>query len=243
MEVTSNKQTMKLDILAFGAHPDDVELSCAGTILKHISVGKKTGIVDLTKGELGTRGNAAIRMKEAAKAAKILGVTIRENLNFADGFFQNDKKHQLEIIKIIRKYQPEIVLANALTDRHPDHSRGSQLISEACFYSGLIKIKTGNQKTWRPKAMYHYIQDRYIKPDFVIDVSAFMEKKLEAIAAFSSQFYNPKSNEPETPLTSPYFSEFVKARASNFGRIINVQYAEGFVAERSIGVNSFFDLL
>ena len=153
------------------------------------------------------------------------------------------KKHQLEIIKVIRKYQPEIVLANAPTDRHPDHSRGAQLISNACFYSGLLKIKTGNQKPWRPNAVYHYVQDRYINPDFVIDITHFMDKKMKAISAFSSQFYNPKSTEPDTPLTSPYFLEFVKARASNFGRIINVHYAEGFVAERSIGVNSFFDLL
>lgn len=234
---------MKLDILVFGSHPDDVELSCSGTILKHISQGKKAGIIDLTRGELGTRGNAETRKKEAAKAAKILGVSLRENLGFADGFFLNDRKHQLEVIKKIRQYRPEVVLANAPADRHPDHGRGSQLVSDACFYSGLAKITTGGQKAWRPKAVYFYIQDRYIKPDFVIDVSEFMNKKLEAIAAFSSQFYNPSSKEPETPISSPHFIEFVKARNADFGRNIGVQYGEAFVALRPLGVNSFFNLL
>lgn len=235
---------MKLDILAFGSHPDDVELSCSGTLLKHISQGKKAGIIDLTRGELGTRGNIETRKKEAGKAAKILGISVRESLGFADGFFVNDRKHQLEIIKKIRQYQPEIVLANAPSDRHPDHGRGSQLVSDACFYSGLAKIKTGKgQKAWRPKAIYFYIQDRYLKPDFVVDVSEFMNKKLDAIAAFSSQFYNPSSKEPETPISSPYFIGFVKARAADFGRNIGVQYAEGFIAARPLGVNSFFDLL
>lgn len=235
---------MKLDILAFGSHPDDVELSCSGTILKHISQGKKVGIIDLTRGELGTRGNAETRRKESAKAAKILGISVRENLGFADGFFQNDRKHQLEIIKKIRQYRPGIVLANAPADRHPDHGRGSQLVSDSCFYSGLAKIVTGKgQKAWRPEAVYFYIQDRYIKPDFVIDISEFMNKKLESIAAYSSQFYKPGSKEPETPISSPYFMEFIKARNSGFGRNIGVQYAEGFIAERPLGVHSFFELL
>ncbi len=235
---------MKLDILAFGAHPDDVELSCSGTILKHISQGKKVGIIDLTRGELGTRGSAEIRIRESSRAAKILGVSVRENMKFKDGFFLNDKKHQIEIIKKIRQYQPEIVLANAPSDRHPDHGRSSQLISDACFYSGLVKIVTGkNQKAWRPKAVYFYIQDRYIKPDFVVDISEFMEKKTESIFAFSSQFYKAGSNEPETPISSPYFIEFVKSRNSGFGREIGVRYAEGFVANHRVGVHSLFDLL
>lgn len=235
---------MKLDILAFGAHPDDVELSCSGTLLKHISQGKKAGIIDLTRGELGTRGNVELRNKEAASAAKILGVSVRENLGFADGFFQNDKKHQLEIIKKIRQYQPEIILANAPADRHPDHGRASQLVSDACFYSGLRKIITGkNQKAWRPKAVYFYIQDIYIKPDFMVDISVFMEKKLESISAFTSQFYNPESKEPETPISHLHFMEFVKARNSGFGRYIGVRYAEGFVTSRPVGISSLFDFI
>src|ERR1035437_9510045 len=186
---------MKLDIFAIGAHPDDVELSCAGTILKHIALGKKCGILDLTAGELGTRGSAELRLTEATNAAKILGVSVRDNLKIADGFFKNDKEHQLEIIKKIREYQPEIVLCNAVSDRHPDHGRSAALVSEACYYSGLIRIETKlngvNQQAWRPKAVYHYIQDRQLKPDFVVDVTSFFEKKMEAIQAFKSQFYNP----------------------------------------------------
>jgi len=189
---------MKLDILAIGVHPDDVELSCSGTILKHINNGKSVGILDLTEGELGSRGSAEIRLKEAEASAKILGVTVRENLGFADGFFANDKEHQLEVVKMLRKYQPQIVFANAPLDRHPDHGRASQLVSEACFYSGLVKVETevdgSKQDPWRPRAVYHYIQDRHIKPDFVVDVSNFMDKKFEAIQAFSSQFYDPNSD-------------------------------------------------
>lgn len=231
---------MKLDILAIGIHPDDVELSCAGTLLKHIQLGKKVGILDLTHGELGSRGSATIRLQEAKKAALIMGVHAREMLNFSDGFFENNKEHQLAIIKMLRLYQPDIVLANATNDRHPDHGRASKLISDACFYSGLRKIETEfenqSQQHWRPKVVYHYIQDRYMKPDFVVDVSDFVDTKMEAIAAYSSQFFNPESNEPETPLTSKNFMDFVKARMITLGRDAGFDYAEGFVAERFIGV-------
>jgi len=237
---------MKLDILAIGVHPDDVELSCAGTLLKHIELGKKVGILDLTHGELGSRGSGDLRLIEAANSAKILGISIRENLGFADGFFINDKTHQLQIIKIVRKYQPNIVLANTPSDRHPDHGRASQLISEACFYSGLLKIETEldgvKQNFWRPKAVYHYIQDRYIQPDFVVDVTNFVDKKMEAILAFSSQFYNPNSKAPETPISSKKFLDFVKARMANYGRDINVDFAEGFKVERVVGVEDITQL-
>ena len=243
----SCRRNMKLDILAFGAHPDDVELSCAGTLLKHINFGKNAGIVDLTEGELGTRGNAELRLAEASRAAKILGVAVRDNLKMADGFFLNDKKHQLEIIHKIRQYQPEIVLVNALTDRHPDHGRASQLVSEACFYSGLQKVHSSfngqSQNPWRPTAVYHYIQDRYMKPDFVVDISEVIEKKMEAIKAFKSQFYDSDSLDPESPISSPEFLDFVKSRMQDFGRTIGVQYAEGFVAERYMGVKNLFDLV
>ncbi|MBW6481872.1 MAG: bacillithiol biosynthesis deacetylase BshB1 [Vicingaceae bacterium] len=231
---------MKLDILAIGIHPDDVELSCSGTLLKHIALGKKVGILDLTHGELGSRGSAEIRLQEAKNAALIMGVHTREILNFSDGFFENNKEHQLAIIKMLRLYQPEIVLANAISDRHPDHGRASKLISDACFYSGLRKIETefeGQlQQHWRPKAVYHYIQDRYLKPDFVVDVTDFVDKKMEAINAYSSQFYNPESKEPETPLTNKLFMDFVKARMITLGREAGFDFAEGFVAERFIGI-------
>ncbi len=237
---------MKLDILAVGVHPDDVELGCSGTILKHIAQGKKIGILDLTQGDLGSRGNAVLRIEEANKSAQILGVSVRENLGFADGFFKNDKEHQIEIIKILRKYQPDVVLANAPKDRHPDHGRASQLVSEACFYSGLVKIETEldneNQELWRPKAVYHYIQDRFLKPDFVVDVSEHVDQKMKAIMAFSSQFYNPDSNAPETPISSKKFLDFVKARMANFGRDINADYAEGYTTERVIGVEDITEL-
>lgn len=237
---------MKLDILAIGIHPDDVELSCGGTLLKHIALGKKVGILDLTHGELGSRGSAELRLQEAKKAALILGVHAREILNFSDGFFENNKEHQLAIIKMLRLYQPDIVLANAISDRHPDHGRASKLISDACFYAGLRKINTefeGNlQEHWRPKAVYHYIQDRYINPDFVVDVSDFVDKKMEAIAAYGSQFYNPESNEPETPLTSKLFMDFIKSRMITLGRDAGFDYAEGFVAERFIGVDDITTL-
>ena len=238
---------MKLDILAFGAHPDDIELSCGGTIAKEVSLGKKVGIVDLTRGELGTRGSAALRDKEAANASKILGVSVRENLGFSDGFFINDKKHQIEIIKMLRKYQPEIVLCNALDDRHIDHPKGSNLVSDACFLSGLIKIETSledkQQEKWRPKLVYHYIQWKSIEPDFVVDVSGFIDKKNEAVLAYSSQFYDPNSNEPESPITSKNFIDSVNYRARDLGRLIGVDYAEGFNTERYVAIESLDKLI
>jgi N-acetylglucosamine malate deacetylase 1 len=238
---------MKLDILAFGAHPDDVELGCGATIAKEISLGKTVGIIDLTRGELGTRGSAEIRDNEAAKAAKILKVSMRENLNFRDGFFKNNEKHQLEIIKMIRKYKPEIVLCNAIDDRHIDHGKGSKLVSDACFLSGLSKIETSLngtiQEAWRPKLVYHYIQWKNIDPDFVVDVSGFIDVKMEAIMAYDSQFYNPYSKEPESPITSKNFLDSVKYRAQDLGRLIAKEYAEGFTVERYLAVNSLSDLL
>ncbi|TXD51532.1 MULTISPECIES: bacillithiol biosynthesis deacetylase BshB1 [unclassified Polaribacter] len=238
---------MKLDILAFGAHPDDVELSCGATIAKEISLGKKVGIVDLTRGELGTRGSADLRDIEAANAAKILGVSVRENLRFADGFFTNDKKHQIEIIKMIRKYQPEIVLCNAIDDRHIDHAKGSQLVSDACFLSGLMKIETElegkSQEKWRPKQVYHYIQWKNIEPDFVVNVTGFMDVKTDAILAYSSQFYDPTSKEPETPITTKNFKESISNRGKELGRLIGVDYAEGYTSERYVAVESLDKLI
>lgn len=232
---------MKLDILAIGVHPDDVELSCSGTILKHISLGKKCGILDLTQGELGTRGSAELRLKEAEDAAKILGISIRKNLKMADGFFKNDATHQLEIIKVLRELKPEIVLCNAVSDRHPDHGRAAQLVSEACFYSGLRRIET-NQECWRPKAVYHYIQDRNLKPDFVVDVTAFIDKKMQAIQAYKSQFYDPNSNEPESPISVKNFMDVVKGKMAVNGRDAGFEFAEAFTVERTIGVKNLFDL-
>lgn len=237
---------MKLDILAFGAHPDDVELSCSGTIAKEISLGKKVGIVDLTRGELGTRGSAEIRDVEAANAAKILGVQVRENLNMRDGFFVNDEKHQLEIIKMIRKYKPEIVLCNAIDDRHIDHPKGSRLVSDACFLSGLRRIETHldnvNQEAWRPKVVYHYIQWKVLEPDFVVDITGFMDIKEQSILAYSSQFYDPNSKEPESPISSKNFLDSVRYRANDLGRIVGVESAEGYTVERYLTVNSLSDL-
>lgn len=237
---------MKLDILAFGAHPDDVELGCGATIAKEISLGKKVGIVDLTRGELGTRGSADLRDKEAAKAAEILGVSVRENLRFRDGFFKNDEAHQLEIIKMIRKYQPEIVLCNAIDDRHIDHGKGSKLVSNACFLSGLRRIETSlegiNQAEWRPKLVYHYIQWKNIEPDFLVDVSEFMQKKLDAVMAYGSQFYDPNSKEPASPIATKNFTESIEYRAKDLGRLVFADYAEGFTVERYLAVNSLADL-
>lgn len=237
---------MKLDILAFGAHPDDVELGCGATIAKEISLGKKVGIVDLTRGELGTRGSADLRDKEAAKAAEILGVSVRENLRFRDGFFKNDEAHQLEIIKMIRKYQPEIVLCNAIDDRHIDHGKGSKLVSDACFLSGLRRIETSlegiNQTEWRPKLVYHYIQWKNIEPDFLVDVSEFMQKKLDAVMAYGSQFYDPNSKEPASPIATKNFTESIEYRAKDLGRLVFADYAEGFTVERYLAVNSLADL-
>ncbi|MFK5958855.1 MAG: bacillithiol biosynthesis deacetylase BshB1 [Lutibacter sp.] len=238
---------MKLDILAIGAHPDDVELGCGATIAKEISLGKKVGILDLTRGELGTRGSAEIRGIEATNAAKILNVSVRENLSFADGFFLNDKKHQLEIIKIIRKYKPTIVLCNAIDDRHIDHPKGSNVASDACFLSGLMKIETEfkgkNQEAWRPKQVYHYIQWKNITPDFVIDVTGFIETKLKAVKAYSSQFYNPNSNERSSPITSKNFLDSIEYRAQDLGRLIGTEHAEGFTTERYVAVKSFDNLI
>lgn len=238
---------MKLDILAFAAHPDDIELSCAGTIIKNIVSGRKVGIVDLTRGELGTRGNAEIREKESAMATSIMQLHARENLGLADGFFELSEENKLLVVKQIRKYRPEIVLANAVSDRHPDHGRASKLVSDACFLSGLIKVTTTldgmEQEAWRPRVVYHYIQDRYMKPDFIVDVSEHMEKRMEAIMAFSSQFYNPDSKEPVTAISSLQFLENLKGRAVDFGRIIGVEYGEGFITERVAGVKNIFDLI
>lgn len=237
---------MKLDILAIGVHPDDVELSASGTILKHIALGKTVGLLDLTKGELGTRGSANLRTEEANEAAKILGVSVREQLDMPDGFFENNEMYQKQIIQIIRKYQPEIVLCNAISDRHPDHGRSAKLVADACFYSGLSKIETRDQNliqtVWRPKAVYHYIQDHFIEPDFVVDISAHMDKKLESILAYSSQFFNPNSKEPETPISSQHFIDSVKSKNIILGRSINCTYAEGFTVNRYIGVENLFDL-
>ena len=238
---------MKLDILAFGAHPDDVELGCSGTIAKEISLGKKVGIIDLTRGELGTRGSVEIRNQEAAAAAKILGVSVRENLDMRDGFFVNDEAHQLKIIKMIRKYQPEIVICNAIEDRHIDHGKGSQLVSDACFLSGLMKIETEingeNQKAWRPKLVYHYMQWKNLTPDFVVDITGFNDKRVASILAYGSQFYNSNSEEPETPIASKNFLESLNYRPKDLGRLIGTDYAEGFTVERYLAVNSLGDLM
>mgnify|MGYP006166985703 FL=1 len=237
---------MKLDILAFGAHPDDVELGCSGTIAKEVNLGKKVGIIDLTRGELGTRGSVETRNSESANASEILGVSVRENLDMRDGFFVNDEAHQLKVIQMIRKYQPEIVLCNAIDDRHIDHGKGSKLVSDACFLSGLRQIKTElngeNQEAWRPKVVYHYIQWKNIEPDFVVDISAFMETKMQSVLAYGSQFYDPKSNEPVTPIASKNFLDSIKYRAQDLGRLVGVEYAEGFTVERYLAVNSLSDL-
>ena len=236
----------KLDVLVFAAHPDDAELGCSGTIAAQIAQGNKVGIVDFTQGEMGTRGTPEIRLQEAENAAKILGLTIRENLGFQDVFFRDDEEHQLKLIQAIRKYQPEIVLANAVNDRHPDHGKGSSLASKACFMSGLSKIETFQdgivQSPWRPKFVYHYIQNNYIEPDFIVDISDFWELKIKSIAAFGSQFYNPRSQEPASFISSPEFLPFIEARARELGHRINVKYAEGFTVERYIGVSNLFDL-
>lgn len=238
---------MKVDILAFGAHPDDVELSCGATLHKAILSGKKAAIIDLTRGELGTRGTAEIRKKEANAAAEILGISFRENLGFPDGFVFNSKENQLEIIKKIRAYQPEIIFCNAIDDRHTDHAKSSALVRDACFLSGLKKLETINetgerQTAWRPKTVYSYIQWKNIRPDFVVDVSSTIETKMTAVAAYKSQFYNPKSNEPETPISSPNFFNSIRYRAADLGRLVGVGYAEGFKSERLIAVDSIFDL-
>lgn len=238
---------MKLDILAIGAHPDDIELGCGATIAKEVANGKKVGIIDLTKGELGTRGTAETRKVEATNAAKILGVKARINMGFADGFFVNDEQHQLVLIKKIRTYRPEIVLCNAIEDRHIDHGKGSKLASDACFLSGLLKIKTkdedGNlQKPWRPKFVYHYMQWKNLEPDIVVDVSGFVDIKMKAVLAYETQFYSERSKEPATPISSKNFTDSVKYRARDLGRLINTEAGEGFNVERYPAVDSLFDL-
>jgi bacillithiol biosynthesis deacetylase BshB1 len=237
---------MKLSILAFGAHPDDVELSAAGTLLKHQAAGAKIGIIDLTEGELGSRGTVESRYAEANDAASILQLAVRENLQMGDGFFTHSEENLLKIIQQIRRFQPEIVLANAHSDRHPDHAKGSKLVSEACFLAGLRKIKTTwdgeEQIAYRPKAVYNYIQDYYLEPDFVIDVTDFVPQKMNAIKAYKTQFWDPNSTEPKTPISGEEFFEFLHGRMTQYGRTIGVKYAEGFTVERTLGVTSLFDL-
>ena len=240
---------MKLDILVFGAHPDDIELGCAGTIISTIKSGKKVGVVDLTNGELGTRGNAKIRAKEAKKSAKILGLSVRYNLNLEDGFFEINKKTILKVIQAIRNYQPSIILANAPTDRHPDHGRAANLINEAFFLSGLVKIKTTfqgkTQLAWKPTYLFNYIQDKYIEPNILIDISAHMNIKIESINAYSSQFYNAtnKSNEPSTYISTPQFLQSVINRNGLFGKRIGVDFAEGFLTSKIIGLSNFNSII
>ena len=241
---------MSLDILAIGVHPDDVELNCSGTLMHHIQLGASVGIVDLTQGELGTRGNAQLRLKEAKAAAQVMGIQVRENLKMQDGWFRNTKENQLKVIQVIRKYQPKVLICNAIADRHPDHGRASQLVAEAAFYAGLPKIKTKykqkDQIAYRPTAIYHAIQDRYIKPDFLVDISAFHSRKMQAILAYGSQFYNPgkaKDSAPTTPISGKDFLQAVEGRMREFGRTIQVEFAEGFTVERTIGVRNLLDLL
>ena len=238
---------MQLDILAFGAHPDDVELSCAGTLMAHIAQGKTVGIIDLTQGELGTRGTPGLRLQEAAAAAQIMGVAVRENLGMADGFFTNDKAHQLQVIQMIRKYRPQVVFANALTDRHPDHGKGGRLVADACFLAGLRKIETElngqPQEPYRPAVVYHYTQFRNTQISFAVDITGFLDKKIEAVKAYSSQFYSTNSNEPETVISTPHFLKNIEERASDLGRLTGVRYAEAFYCEAIIGVNNIFNLL
>lgn len=239
--------TLKLDILVFASHPDDAELSCSGTIAAHTAAGKKVGIVDLTQGELGTRGTPELRLKEAQEAAKVLGLSIRKNLKMQDGFFKNDLEHQLKIVETIRRFQPEIILANAVSDRHPDHGKGAALIAESVFLSGLRKIETnymGDPQTpWRPKTMYHYIQNNYIEPDFIVDVTDHWSTRIASIKAFKSQFFDPESREPETFISSERFWTFLESRARTFGHRIGVTYGEGFTTLRTPGICNLFDVI
>jgi len=237
---------IKLDILVMAAHPDDAELSCSGTILSYIAQGKKVGIVDFTRGEMGTRGTPEIRLQESNDATKILGLHARENLGLADGFFQNDQASQLILMEVIRRYRPEIVLANALEDRHPDHGKGAKLAIDACFLSGLRMIHTidshskSEQAAWRPKHIYHYIQDRYLEPDFVIDITEHWETKEQSIRAFKSQFFDPTSKEPNSYISSPDFLSFIQARAQEMGHKIGVKYGEGFQSQKTMQVKNLF---
>lgn len=239
---------MKLDILALSAHPDDAELGCGGTLIKHVKAGLKVGVVDLTRGELGTRGTSEQREAEAAEAAKIMGLSVRANLGLPDGFFRNEWEHQLKVVEALRTYRPDILLANAIYDRHPDHGRGAEIAQSAVFLSGLPKIKTTDakgkpQEPWRPKALYHYIQSQPVKPDFVIDISAEWEKKMESIRAFRTQFYDPASKEPATYISTPEFLSMLEARAIDTGHAIGVKYGEGFVTRRWLGVQKLTDLI
>ncbi|MBS1680419.1 MAG: bacillithiol biosynthesis deacetylase BshB1 [Bacteroidetes bacterium] len=238
---------MKLDILVLAAHPDDAEISCGGTIAKHIALGKKVGVADLTRGELGTRGSAEIRDREASEAAKVLGLSVRENIGLRDGYFQNSEADQLKVIAVIRKFRPEIILTNAVHDRHPDHGRAAQLVYDSTFLSGLVKIETKEndmvQSPWRPKAVYHFIQSLYIKPDFVVDVSDYWNKKIDSLRAYKSQFYDPNSSEPETFISDPGFMKLIEARGHEYGYNIGVKYGEGFTVQRHPGVKNLFDLL
>lgn len=238
--------TNKLDILVFAAHPDDAELSCSGTIIKYLKAGKRVGIVDLTAGEMGTRGTAATRKIEAENANQIMGISVRENLNMPDCFFENNKENQLKIIQMIRKYQPQIVLANAINDRHPDHGRAAQLVEDAAFQSGLLKIETSDngksQAPHRPQAIYHYIQDTYIQPDFIIDITEEIDLKKAAILAYQTQFFDPNSTEPQTYISSPDFIETVLARNREFGKIVGGVFGEGFTSKKIIGVKDIFSL-
>jgi bacillithiol biosynthesis deacetylase BshB1 len=240
---------MKLDIVVLAAHPDDAELACSGTILHHLALGKKVGIIDLTQGELGTRGTAQTRKQESQEASKIMNITIRENLELPDGFLENIPKYQLKIIQAIRKYQPEIVLANAIKDRHTDHAKASILAKEATFLSGLRKIITFDenekqQQEWRPKNIYHYIQDYFIEPDFVVDITPYWQTKMQAIKAFKTQFFTQENdnNEPQTPISSPQFIYFLEARAREMGRTIGVEFGEGFTTNRPIGIKNLFEV-
>lgn len=239
---------MKVDILAIGVHPDDIELSACGTLLKHIDLGYSVALCDLTQGELGTRGNGPLRLEEAEQARSLMGVKHRVNLGMRDGYFEHNEENINKIIGVIRTFQPEIILANAITDRHPDHGRASKLISDACFLSNLNKIviKDTNEVSlppWQPKAVYHYIQDRNLMPDFVVDITGYMDKKIEIFMAYKSQFYDPNSTEPVTPISSKTFKEFISAKNRSYARDINTEFAEGFTVERNIGVNNLFDLI
>jgi bacillithiol biosynthesis deacetylase BshB1 len=239
---------MKLDILVLAAHPDDAELGCGGTIAKHVAAGKRVGVVDFTKGELGTRGTPESRQEEAAVSAKIMGLSARENLGLKDGYFQNDAESQVKVIRAIRKYRPEIVIANAVYDRHIDHGKGASLGHDASFLSGLAKIETVDesgkkQEAWRPSVVYHYIQSLYIEPDFIVDITGHWETKMEAIKAFKTQFFDPKSNEPETYISKPGFLKMLEARAIEYGHAIGATHGEGFTVRRYLGVKNLFDLL
>jgi N-acetylglucosamine malate deacetylase 1 len=239
---------MKLDILAIGSHPDDVELGCSGTLIAEIKRGKKAGIIDLTQGELGTRGTIETRYQEAADAAKIIGLTVRENLKMRDGFFRNDEEHQLQVVQVIRKYRPEVVIGNILEDRHPDHGRAGWLIYDACFFAGLRQIKTCDdngkeQERWRPKMLLHYIQDRFYEPDIIMDISDVWEQRMESIKAYRTQFISEASNDPQTYISSPDFIDALTARARSLGKRIGVKYGEGFLSKKNIGIKSLDSLI